>query len=388
MKTHTFASSRTGHILTTLALLFAILQTSAAFAQATFENAFPRLNFVKPIYLTYASDGSDTLFVVEQDGRILYFPNDRDVAQAKVAVDIRRQVRRAGNEEGLLGFAFHPDFQKNRQVILHYSASNPTRNVVARYRMADDGYVIDPDSVEVLMEVPQPWGNHNGGMIDFGPDGMLYISLGDGGAANDPHNVAQNLGSLLGKILRIDVDKTEGSQKYAIPKDNPFVEKPGARPEVWAWGLRNAWRFSFDRKTGDLWAGDVGQNAWEEIDLITKGGNYGWRVREGFHDFNVPREGKPADLIEPVVEHGRNEALSITGGYVYRGTAIPAMQGHYIYGDYVTGRVWSLQYDGKKVTTHKEFSRLPTISSFGEDEAGELYVVSHGGAIYRMIAAE
>jgi len=393
MNTHTSsaASSLRSHrslgILIAL-LLATFLHVHAAAADVTFVQAFPKLWFSKPIYLTHAPDDSDTLFVVEQDGRILYFPNQRDVADTKVAIDFRRQVRRANNEEGLLGFAFHPNFTKNRQVFLHYSASSPARNVVARFTMAADSYTIDPDSIHVLLEVKQPWGNHNGGMIDFGPDNMLYITLGDGGAGGDPNNAGQSLNTLLGKILRIDVDKTEGSQQYAIPTDNPFIERPGARPEIWAYGLRNVWRFSFDRKTGDLWAGDVGQDKWEEVDLIIKGGNYGWRIREGFHDYNVPREGKPDNLIEPIVEHNRDEAKSITGGYVYRGKAVPEVQGAYIYADYVTGITWALWYDGKKVTRHTTITRLPTVSSFGEDKAGELYAVSHSGAIYKLVGGE
>jgi len=238
----------------------------------------------------------------------------------------------------------------------------------------------------VILEVDQPYGNHNGATVLFGPDGYLYISLGDGGSAFDPQDNGQNLSTLLGTILRIDVDREQDGHAYAIPPDNPFVDRPGARGEIWAYGLRNVWRMSFDRETGDLWAGDVGQNKWEEIDLITRGGNYGWRIREAAHPFKA---GTPPDpMIDPVVEYpqrrgqGRSRELvgmSITGGCVYRGRSQPQLAGVYLYGDYVTGRIWALRYEDGRVTAHRQVFDGPPrvhISSFGEDADGELYVCS------------
>jgi len=253
--------------------------------------------------------------------------------------------------------------------------------VVSQFQTrADDPNRADPDSERVILEVEQPWGNHNGSTVLFGPDGYLYISLGDGGAANDPLGSGQDLSTLLGTILRIDVDRQDDGRAYAIPADNPFVHRPGARGEIWAWGLRNVWRMSFDRETGDLWAGDVGQNRWEEIDLITKGGNYGWNIREGRHAFKAAASAEA--LIDPVVEYPQRRGreiigLSVTGGYVYRGDRLAGLRGAYIYGDYVTGRIWALRYADGEVLAHREIYTPSTpvyIASFGEGPDGELYI--------------
>ena len=284
---------------------------------------------------------------------------------------------------------------------MYYSASDPRRGVLSRFTVSgDDPNRADPDSEKVILEVEQPWGNHNGSTVLFGPDGYLYVSLGDGGAAADPHDNGQNLATLLGTILRIDIDQAPDGHGYAIPPDNPFIDRPDARGEIWAYGLRNVWRMSFDRVTGDLWAGDVGQNAWEEIDLITRGGNYGWRIREAAHPF---REGAAADpLIDPVVEYPQRRGreligMSVTGGYVYRGKAIEQLYGVYLYADYVTGRVWALRRSDGANSAHREVFRGPPrvyISSFGEDAAGELYVCAFDkadgrgggtGRIYRIV---
>ena len=348
------------------------------------ERAFPRLVFRRPVFLTHAGDGSGRLFVIEQDGRIRVFENRYDVETAGVFLDIRDVVRRRHNEEGLLGLAFHPDYETNGRFYVCYSASDPRRDVLSEFTVSsDDRDAAERGSERVILEVPQPWGNHNGATVLFGPDGYLYLSLGDGGAANDPLNSGQDLSTLLGTILRIDVDKRGDGQAYAVPADNPFVDREGARPEIWAYGLRNVWRMSFDRKTGDLWAGDVGQNRWEEIDLITRGGNYGWKLREGAHP--GPGESEPSsgdELIEPVIEYPQRQGrdvigLSVTGGYVYRGSAMPELYGAYVYGDYVSGRIWALRYADGRVTAHREVYTPPPvvyIASFGEDEAGELYI--------------
>lgn len=344
------------------------------------ENAFAKLRFRRPLVLAYPPDGTDRIVVVEQDGVVHIFENRSDVAKTTVALDIRAKVRRNHEEEGLLGLAFHPKFRDNREVFLQYSAT-PRRNVISRFRMDAERTKIVPEPEEVILEIAQPFGNHNGGMIDFGPDGHLYIALGDGGAAADPFDNGQNGKTLLGKILRIDVDRKEAGKAYAIPVDNPFVGKAGFRPEVWAWGLRNVWRFSFDRKSGALWAGDVGQNTWEEVDVIEKGKNYGWAFREGNHPFK--RGGKGP--FEPAVwEHDREEARSITGGYVYRGKRHKELEGVYLYGDYETGLIWGLRYDGERVTDHRKIAESTEISTFGEDRDGEVYFTSFDGHIYRL----
>ncbi len=360
------------------------------------SRAFPRLTFTRPVYLTHAGDGTNRLFVLDQRGRILVFENRSDVAQAKEFLDLRPNVNSRNNEEGLLALAFHPKYADNGRFYVYYTATNPRRGVLSRFTVsADDPDLADSSSEQVILEIEQPYANHNGSTVLFGPDGYLYISLGDGGHANDPHNNGQDLSTLLGTILRIDVDRREADRNYAIPKDNPFVNRPEARGEIWAYGLRNVWRMSFDRRTGDLWAGDIGQNKWEEIDLIVKGGNYGWNIREGNHDFK-PRESADP-LIDPVVEYPRGDGLSVTGGYVYRGDRIPQLRGAYIYTDYVSRKIWALRYRDGKVTAHREISsgrRRTYITSFGEGPDGELYLCAFDvldgrgstGRIYRLSA--
>jgi len=375
----------------TLSLMTCVLLsiTSTALAQGYgFKHTFRHLHFNRPVLITAAPDETDRLFVVEQAGRVLWFENRPDVTGKGVhlALDLIHKVNSKGNEEGLLGLAFHPDFAENRHVFLHYSASAPRRNVLSRWTMDDDAQVIRPGSERIILEVEQPFANHNGGHIEFGPDGFLYITLGDGGAGGDPHENGQNLSTLLAAILRIDVNQPKDDKPYGIPKDNPFIDTPDARPEIYAYGLRNVWRFSFDSNTGDLWAGDVGQNAHEEIDLITPGGNYGWNAREGFSAYDGGE--KTPDMIDPVVDHPRREAASITGGYVYRGNDIPELQGAYIYGDYVTGTLWRLRYDGEKVVEHERFGHVPEIASFGLDKHGELYLCSLRGEIFKLIPSD
>lgn len=370
-------------------------------AAATFEPVFDGLSFVSRPLLLIPGPETDQqrLYIVEQVGRITSFPNEPNVAenQQRLVLDISEKVRnpirgvglRGGNEEGLLGFAFHPQVSDNQRVFLHYSADDPRRGVVSEWTLQSDG-TVDPDSEKVLLEVEQPWSNHNGGHIEFGPDGYLYITLGDGGSGGDPHGNGQDTSTLLGSILRIDVDHTENDKPYAIPDDNPFVDDPDARDEIYAYGLRNVWRFSFDPETGDLWAGDVGQNAWEEIDIIEKGGNYGWNAREGFHAFRGGE--KTEDMIDPVHEYDRQAGVSVTGGYVYRGDDVPELQGAYIFGDFGSGTIWMLRYDreSEEVTEHQRIGRVSQLASFGVDHDGELYICSFegGGRIYQMMPAE
>lgn len=366
--------------------------------------AFPELKFERPLYFSMAPDGTDRVFVLEQGGRVVWFENRPDIAreEVRVALDITDKVRspvsevrrnRGHNEEGLLGMAFHPNFAENRFVFLHYSATNPPgseearRGVIARFRMDEEAETIDPASETTILEVGQFAGNHNGGMIAFGPDGYLYIAFGDGGGAGDPQKNGQDLSTLLGAILRIDVDRKEDGLAYAIPDDNPFVDRDGARAEIFAYGLRNPWRFSFDPATGDLWVGDVCQGSWEKIYLIRNGGNYGWPWMEGSHPHDgIPDGVDPAGLTPPIHEHPRSEARSITGGQLYRGEAIPELKGAFVYGDFVTGLLFALWYDREagEVIRRETIGRSAAISSFGVDLGGEIHVVSLDGSLYKL----
>jgi len=346
--------------------------------------AFPHLLFARPVFATHCGDGSDRVFVVEQSGRILVFANDRAAASARVFLDIRDRVTASDGELGLLGLAFAPDYAQSGVFYVDYTTANPLRTRVARYRVSPDPDAADRASEQIVLTVEQPYTNHNGGMLAFGPDGMLYIALGDGGNAGDPLGHAQDLGTLLGSLLRID---PAGGTQYAIPADNPFVgQGPGARAEIWAYGLRNPWRFSFDRQTGELWLGDVGQGAREEIDVVTRGGNYGWNVYEGDAPFHNPGNLPPSAFVAPIHDYGRAAGAAVIGGYVYRGTALPELRGDYVFGDYISGRIWSLRRDGAAVVvTHVADIADPV--SFGEDERGELLVVSHGGTLHRLVTA-
>ncbi len=376
-------------IFLTISLLHAGISADSAERRPliALEHAFPRLSFDRPLYLC-PYPGTDELVVVEQAGVVHRLPNTPEVILSDRMLDITSRVSRRGNEEGLLGLAFSPDFQATGHFFVMYSASAPRRNVISRFTVDPDTRIADPQNEHIILEVPQPYANHNGGMLEFGAEGYLYIALGDGGGAGDPHGHAQNLETLLGSILRIDVSGSDSRSPYRIPPDNPFTGVPGARGEIWACGLRNAWRFSFDSESHELWAGDVGQNKWEEIDLIVKGGNYGWNLREGFEPFRSPFD-KPG-LVAPIVAHPRRESISITGGYVYRGRDVPAIRGAYIYGDFGTGLIWLLRYDSrrKRIEEHLEIGKSPPIASFGLDHRGELYITAFDGRIYRIVSRE
>lgn len=327
------------------------------------------------VYVTHARDGTGRLFVLEQDGRI------RIVAVGVLAeepfLSIVDRVM-SGGERGLLGLAFHPRYASNGRYFVNYTRNGDGATVVAEYRVSANANR-SVDSERVLLVIPQPYGNHNAGMIEFGPDGHLYVATGDGGSGGDPGNRSQNRRELLGKMLRIDVD---GGEPYGIPADNPFASG-GALPEIYAIGLRNPWRFSFDRLSGDLWVGDVGQNAWEEIDVIESGRNYGWRIMEGNHCYQPRRDCDRGGLELPVAEYAQEKGrCSITGGYVYRGSAIPALNGTYVYGDFCSGEIFGLRDGTQRVLTSTGLA----IASFGEDGAGELYVVEHDGEIYRIVS--
>lgn len=343
--------------------------------------------FTRPTYLTHAGDGSGRHFVVEQAGRILILKDG--TTSSTPFLDIVSIVGSSANEQGLLSVAFHPDYRNNGFFFVNYTDKQGD-TIIARYQVSTDNpEVADPNSAKVLLTIDQPYANHNGGQVEFGPDGYLYIGMGDGGAANDPENRAQSLNTLLGKILRIDVD---GSEPYAIPETNPFVDQSEASPEIWSYGWRNPWRFSFDRTTGDLYVADVGQNQYEEVHVELTGagggGNYGWRLMEGQHCF-TPAECDPAaqGLILPVAEYDHGLGCSVTGGYVYRGTQFPSLEGVYFYGDYCTGIIWGLRHEGNEQWSQAELLRSEeTISSFGQDEAGELYLVDHRGDILQLVA--
>ena len=361
---------------------------------------FPQLELVRPVQALQAPGDDRHLFVLEQAGRVLRL--DLQAPQAKQGeswLDIREQVNDQGNEEGLLSMAFHPRFAENGFVYCYYTASRPRRSELTRFTLDKSTGRPDVSTAKVLLEVAQPYPNHNGGTVLFGPDGMLYLSLGDGGAANDPHGAGQNLASLLGKVIRIDVDHPDSGKGYGIPKDNPFVATQGARPEVWACGLRNVWRMSFDRGSGRLYGGDVGQNTWEEVDLIEKGGNYGWNPREGRHAFPGGKPGNAGErFIDPIAEYSHAEGVSVTGGFVYRGRRVPELQGVYLYADYAFGTIWGLRCDGSvhgepQVAWRRQGARSMW-SSFGELNDGELVLCafdgteSGPGSLWRIEPAE
>lgn len=398
-----------------LMLVSTVASLSAeALPKVQLRPVFRGLTFDRPVWMSQAPDGSDRFFVVEQPGRILIVSNDDQGRHAKEFLNIvdRGTYVEAGANTGvgLMSMAFHPGFKTNGLFYIFYSQPNsnatgafPGRSVISEFK-ASSG---DPDradlgSERVLLEVPEPFRNNQGGQVSFGPDGCLYIALGDGGSNNDPFNSGQNAATLLAKILRIDVNsrmvidtgKNRKVLPYGIPADNPWMGEPemardsGARKETYAWGLRNVWRFSWDRKTGDLWAGDVGEQLWEEVDLIVKCGNYGWCVQEGMHHFKPGPVG--AQFIDPVIEYPHKPELlaqskfpqhsigiCIIGGYVYRGKKYPSLDGIYFYADYVLGTIWGLRYAYGKVTEYGTLLAQPkTINSFAEDYAGELYVLS------------
>lgn len=329
-----------------------------------------------PVYLVQAPGDTDRFFILEQSGRIRIFL--RGALLETPFLDIAANTRFNG-EQGLLGLAFHPAYASNGRYFINYIRASDGATVIAEYQASAHSNV-SRQTEKILLVVPQPYPNHKGGMMEFGPDGLLYIALGDGGAGGDPEDRGQDRNELLGKLLRIDVDY---GSPYAIPPGNPFA-RGGGRPEIFAYGFRNPWRFSFDRHTGDLWTADVGQDSWEEIDVVRAGGNYGWRIMEGRHCF-IPRQGcQEADLIPPIAEY-RNEGArcAIIGGYVYRGQGIPSLQGTYVYGDFCSGEVFGLRNGTQTVL----LSTGKQISSFGQDQEGELYILELQGTVHRIIEA-
>lgn len=367
-------------------LLFLFLFPFLLCAQINFQAAFPNLTFTNALDLQNAGDGSNRIFVVEQAGIIKVFPNQSNISTTKTFLNITDRVT-AGGETGLLGMAFHPNYESNGYFYVNYTAANPLRTVISRFSVSS----VNPDSADknselILLTYNQPYTNHNGGGVAFGPDGYLYIAAGDGGSSGDPLNNAQNITTPLGKILRIDIDNPQPPLNYGIPADNPFVDSTNTsiRKEIFAWGLRNPWRFSFDSVTGWLWAGDVGQGSWEEVDIVQNGKNYGWRCYEGNHTYNTT--GCSTVYENPIWEYSHSLGYSITGGYVYRGQNVPELYGKYIYGDYVSARVWALTYDGINPASNTQITTAAgSITSFGVDENKELYLVSFNGKIYNFV---
>lgn len=370
-----------------LILFLTFISCSNSTAQLQLEQAFPELTFQQPVDIQNAGDGSNRLFVVEQKGIISVFPNNSSANSKKTFLDITDRVS-SGGEMGLLGLAFHPNYKSNGYFYVNYTTNSPSRRtIVSRFKVGNDSDLADKSSELILLEIAQPYSNHNGGQTSFGPGGYLYISLGDGGSGGDPQNNAQNLQSLLGKILRIDVDNTDSGKNYSIPTDNPFKgNTSGYREEIFAYGLRNVWRFSFDSATGELWGADVGQNAWEEINLITKGGNYGWRCYEGMHVYNSANC-NATNYISPIFEYAHNSdgGFSITGGFVYRGSKVPELKGKYIYADFVSNHIWALDNKDGKISNTRIFTNAHPVSTFGVDEANELYFANYNsGKLYRF----
>ncbi len=358
----------------------------------TLEDAFPNLSFTQPLLLLQPAEDSSTWFVVERAGVIRAFDNDPSVGDSRVFADLRAFVDSGPNEAGLLGMAFHPNYANNHQVYLSFTVTgSPLVSRIDRFTSNDGGLTLDLATQTPILSLDQEFGNHNGGHLVFGPDGYLYLGFGDGGSAGDPNNRAQATNNLLGTISRIDIDS---GVPYGIPADNPFAGNPtcaqgsgtAACPEIFAFGFRNPWRWSFDSATGSLFAGDVGQNSFEEIDRVTNGNNYGWNIREGANCFNA-NVCVTAGLIDPIHEYGRSEGTSVTGGYVYRGTNIPSLTGLYVFADFTTGRIWSIDSSAQNlIDSDLLIDSSLNIASFGQSNAGELYVVNFGGTLHQLVA--
>jgi glucose/arabinose dehydrogenase len=358
----------------------------------TTQAVFANLSFTRPVALMQAPGDSTRWFVVEKGGVVRVFANDQNVASASVFLDISNLVNASG-EGGLLGLAFHPNFPVTPEAFVSYTRSGtPLVSYVSRFFSADSGQTLNAATEEVIITVDQPATNHNGGNVAFGPDGFLYVGFGDGGGSGDPNGNGQDTRTLMGAIVRLDV---EGGSPYGIPAGNPFeanavcIGGTGVDdcPEIYAWGLRNPWRFSFDTVTSKLWVGDVGQSDWEEIDVITAGGNYGWNVREGAHCFN-PSSGCANTFIEPVSEYDHGLGGSVTGGLVYRGTAIPELAGWYLFGDFTSGRLFGIREDSAVGIEPEVLNETGLqIVSFGQDANGEIYVLNFIGNIHQIVDA-
>lgn len=335
-----------------------------------------------PLYVTSAGDDSGRLFIVEQTGTIRILQDGKLLPAPFLNLGNQTQ---GGGEQGLLSVAFHPDYAQNGRFFVDYTRTDDGATIMAEFHVSSDPNLADLTSERILLVIRQPFSNHNGGLVKFGPDGYLYIGMGDGGSGGDPMGNGQNLSALLGKLLRIDVDNTDG-KPYAIPADNPFINTPNAGKEIYAYGLRNPWRYSFDRCNGRLFLADVGQGNYEEVDLIDSGGNYGWNIMEGTHCYHPNFGCNQTGLTLPIAEYDHSfDDCAVTGGYVYRGIEIPDLDGHYLFGDYCTGHLWSLVQDSSGQWQMTQLRDLGfNISSFGVDQTGELYIVGLGGVVYKI----
>jgi len=368
-----------------------MFQANRSHADYSVTNAFPNLTFSHMTEMIPSNDGSNRIFVVTQNGVIYVFPNSPSVTTPKVFLDLSDRVSQNGGETGLLGMAFHVNYVNNKYFFVDYTTSAlPLRTIVSRFTVSAS----NPDSALkssefIILTLNQPYPNHKGGKIAFGPDHYLYIGLGDGGSGGDPNNNGQNRTVLLGKVLRINIDSASNGNNYAIPVTNPFYgNTQGYMQEIYTWGMRNPWRFSFDYQTGRLWCGDVGQDAYEEIDILQSGKNYGWRLMEGFHCYNPPNGCDTTGLTLPIFEYQHTAGnCSVTGGYVYRGTELTLLVGKYVYADYCTGNIWALTYDGVNPPTNELVvaAGFP-ISTFGLDQNNALYVCRYGNtaAVYKL----
>lgn len=353
------------------------------------QNAFPSMsNFSQPIFLTHAGDNTNRIFVAQKNGFIYVFPNDSTVTSRQTFLNISNKIVTGGggDERGLLGLAFHPDYANNGYFYVNYTAPSPLRTVISRFQVST-GNPNKADSLSefIIMEINQPFSNHNGGMIFFGLDGYFYIGMGDGGSSGDPGNRAQTITEKLGKILRINVDTTVGPQNYGIPPTNIYADTGAGAKEIYALGIRNPWRMSQDQVTGHIYCADVGQGSWEEIDIIENGKNYGWRCYEGNNPYNTSGCGPQGNYTFPITAYGSNNPdCSVTGGYVYRGTRRPELVGRYLYSDYCSGRLRKLFYNGGTVTEEQILLTTASILSFGEDQNKEMYMCGGNGIIYRF----
>jgi glucose/arabinose dehydrogenase len=337
-----------------------------------------------PVGVESAHDSTGRLFIVQQGGTIRILQNG--ALSATPFLDITSLVE-SGGEKGLLGLAFHPSYSTNRKFYVNYThrVGGQLQSVIAEYQTsAANPNQADTTTARILLTYDQPFDNHNGGQLAFGPDGFLYIGVGDGGSGGDPNNNGQNKTVLLGKILRIDVNSTSAGKQYAIPAGNPFASGTGGAPEIFAWGFRNPWRFSFD--SARLFVGDVGQDAFEEIDIVEVGKNYGWRIMEGTHCFNPAANCDQTGLTLPIFDYSHADGESVTGGFVYRGSAIPALVGTYVFGDFISGNIWLLTQTGPTWTRTLAIASGRGVSSFGRDDSGEVYVVDYSGNILKLVA--
>jgi glucose/arabinose dehydrogenase len=359
----------------------------------TFEIVQVASGFDKPLLVTHAGDGTGRLFVAEQAG-IVWIVQDGvrlDTPFIDLSNTVSQDVTRGYSERGLLGLAFHPDYAENSLFYVNYTDGQGTTRIVEYAASLDNPNIVDDSSAREIFSLEQPYSNHNGGHIEFGRDGYLYVSVGDGGAGNDPLGMGQNPETLLGTILRIDVNGADDGLGYAIPEDNPYTVNPALAPEIWAWGVRNVWRFGFDIVTGDLYLADVGQNAWEEVNFqpadSVGGENYGWPAYEGTHRYIGPEAA--SDVVMPILEYDHAFGCSITGGYVYRGEDVPALDGYYIFSDWCSGRIWAAYRDFSDTWNFDEVTEVWfQVSSFGLDEAGELYLVAYNDdSIYRFVSS-